>query len=239
MSKLIINNFNSYNAQEKVRENKNKMETIKIMIPIIVALIGAVATIGAALITALTSSNYGDNALDSSYAVDINQNFSCNKVEMETYFNLEFICYELNSLPDLSSYKVMPFPYIEISKGGNSIYIPLISQFTQEEYVADSNGICILRRENTTEYVIELLKNELEYNVNSGCYLAIEYISQNGDRHIGFYKLSNGQLLNANEEEVARVIYNTKDDNSFKINMLDWNKYKNDINLFDVVSKLK
>lgn len=250
MKRLTIkNNYyncNIQNKEETYKEETNKEETNKdkkkmliIIIPIIVAVIGAFATVGAALITTFAKSNHSEAPLDVLSVGDIEQNFACNKVEVETYINLEFICYEINSLPILSSYKVMPFPYIEVSKGGNSICIPLIAQFTQEEYVADSEGICVLRRENTTECVVEFLKDKLECDVSNGCYLAMEYISQNGDRHIGVYKLSNGQLLSANEKEAARIIYNTKDDDSFKINMLDWNADGNNINLYEIESKLK
>lgn len=68
---------------------------------------------------------------------------------------IEYIQYKITSDPVAAGYHVIVYPYLVYEKEGKKIYIPLIRQFTQEEYAADENGCCILLRENTSEELLE------------------------------------------------------------------------------------
>lgn len=217
--------------QEKIENKKNK--TL-----IIIAIINSIVSISVALIT---------NSINEKKTIPplvscTEQTFICEDVTKEAYFDIEYIKYNIISDPALSNYQVIPFPYISIQKDDVIVYIPLLSQFSHNQYVSDSQGRCVLRRENTTDAIVELLYEKWEpegFTIGKGCYLAIQYVASNGELDMGIFELRNGQLIDNNPDQAACVIYNTYDEGTYKINMLDWPGNKHIVDLSVVINKFK
>lgn len=148
--------------------------------------------------------------------------FICSNVVSEVLLDIDLVKYEITSLSNIAGYKIIPYPYIRISTDDKISIYPIINDFMQVQYVADSNGKCVLTRENT-EDLIEKLKKD-GYDVSFKCFVVIQYISLDGNEHREVFELRNGQLQYADEKEAVIVMEKTHDEESSKINMNDSNK---------------
>lgn len=156
-----------------------------------------------------------------------------NEEQVVTHSQFEFVECKLTSTPKRSGYKVKPYPYIAILKSDEWIYIPVRGLYTQDQYSADNDGVCILKRENILTDLQDILKeiNQArgqEYEV--GCLLLIKYTSDNNaEQPVKPYGLTTGNLPSFNIEKAEKIVDAFNNDAQIGINVLVWPSNKEQI----------
>ena len=122
---------------------------------------------------------------------------------------IEYIQCQLTVNPKIPGYQVKLYPYISVTVlDKNTNYIPILNLYTQEQYTADHEGICILKRENITEELLNLLTENIidtTFEPEIGCFAVIQYVCDNEKLTLAF-ELRNGQLVSADEKAMEQVI---------------------------------
>lgn len=134
---------------------------------------------------------------------------------------IEYIQYEIKADPAVAGYHVIPCPYLVYEIGGIEHYIPLIGQFTQEEYVARENGCCDLFRENTSKELQEIVESIVGDSVEIKCLIAIQYVKEDQEKR-EIYDVRDGQLTKTAQEVAIEVLKLWENEDSKKIDMWGW-----------------
>ena len=197
----------------------------KLILPLIVAIIVAI------IYNYPFNVEKNDDESSFSSPQPIVQTFS-NKEKIEEYSQFKYIECTLTSDPILSGYQVKPYPYIAVFKSEEWTYIPILGLYTQDQYSADNNGVCKLKRENITSQLQDIStevnkENGEDYHV--GCLLVIEYVANDGLRKNETYELRIGQLSIPDEDKAIKIINANSDDAQIKINVATWPSNKDQI----------
>lgn len=124
---------------------------------------------------------------------------------------IEYVAYQLSSDPAVQGYHVKPYSFVKIDTQEGDRYIFLENYFSQKQYTADENGICILLRQNTEDELEKMILQVNEENeIKSQTILVIQYVF-NEKQHNDFFELRNGELKRIDDKAALKVI-----DNYFK-----------------------
>lgn len=125
---------------------------------------------------------------------------------------IPFVEYEMTSNPDLPGFDVYPYSYIKYTTEMGTKYLFLENQFSQIQYTTDKEGVCRMKRENTTGNLEALITSaymqaypDKQISVSSGCIVAIQY-SSDRDLFVSLFELTNGNLPNVTDEELLNAI---------------------------------
>lgn len=206
--------------KEKLSESKNK---------IIVAVLAFAGVVIAAIIAGIVSvyiqksqEHHEEKMLEKENSYE--QEFTA-EIEVQKRTGIEYIVYKLKTNPTVEGYHVRAFPVIEYENGTDKKYIPVIGQFTQDEYVANTNGECLLFRENTSEKLISEIKEKFKVDVKAEYLIAIQYAWEGRDKKEVYY-LKDGELTVAKPEMIIEVLEaweaDEKGEPNIKIDMSKW-----------------
>lgn len=183
---------------------------------VIIALIQA----GAAIITALIAAKvtiYDTNIKNEhdKHMYEIENTYVqefVNIISTEEVLGMPYINYKITSAPVLAGFDVIPYPYISYSIHGERKYLFLNNQFTQSQYVTDQNGVCIMKKENTTEELIKILHllykqkyPDKEITITSGCVVAVKHAIER-KVEISLFELANGNLPTLTNKELLNAV---------------------------------
>lgn len=183
-----------------------KLGIFKSIVPIIVALITVIPAF---------MEQIGENAQDK-----YEQNFSSTN-HVVNKFGIECVEYKITSKPAVPGFHLIVYPYVVYEMNGCETYIPIMGQFSQCEYVADDKGVCLLFRENTSEELEKIVTTMTDYSVEVKCFIVARYVV-NGQEKREVYDLMDGQLKKSERKVVAEVLKLREDEDSMKIDMLEW-----------------
>lgn len=201
---------------------KNEPKSVKNRLwgiaPYVIALIGVIFT---GCISWMIEKSKEEHEIDMyNMQNDYEQLFYNNICTIEI-MGIEYVQYEFTSAPIVAGYHVIMYPYVVYEKEGIKVYIPIIRQFTQEEYAADENGCCRLLRENTSDNLKEFVASEMNLSVEIKCLAAIEY-AEDGEIKREVYDVRDGQLVESEKDVVMGVLTAYGDENFVKIDMWSW-----------------
>lgn len=122
----------------------------------------------------------------------------------------EYVKCIITSVPVLPGYQVKPYPYLCLMEEEGWRYYPIAGLYTQEQYSADENGVCTLIRENISDQIQFLLKNEMDLeqgiDYDLGCLLIIEHVSNNEKESRKALELRIGQLTVPDDERIVKIL---------------------------------
>lgn len=135
-----------------------------------------------------------------------------NTPSTEEVFNIEYINYSISTSPDLPGFQVIPYSYIKYISEADTTFLFLNNQFSQSQYCSDENGICSLKRENSSEALIQILEKELgakypnkKISISSGCAICVKYTVARSPV-VSFFELTNGSLPTLSNEDLLTAI---------------------------------
>lgn len=149
-----------------------------------------------------------------------------NNTEIQTMGKdgLRYIECQLTVNPVTPQYKVVVYPYLWYEKSEKYEYILIEKLYTQDQYIADENGTCLLKREDITKQLEEAFIKEIHCDKNfvgTGCLVAIKYYIENEEK-TEIYELSSGQLQIAKYVFVHDIIGNSQNNKIKKFNVAGW-----------------
>lgn len=190
----------------KKRENGNEPKTIKGWIALIIPCISALAGVIYRGRVDIKLQKMKDEQEKRMYELqnEQEQSFYCNS-EMINKFGIEYKQYEITSEPVIEGYHVLVYPYVVSGEEkDNKVYIPIVGEFTSDEYKADRNGNCKLLKE-VDEY-FEDVENDTENSSEVKILIAIQYAEDGTTRERKVYDIGDGQLVEAEKELVIGVL---------------------------------
>lgn len=137
---------------------------------------------------------------------------------------LDYVEYKLTVNPIVSQYKVMVYPYLFYRKDQTREYVLIEKLYTQDQYLANEEGTCLLKREDITVQLEDAFREELQCekdSVGTGCLIAIEYYEDN-QLQKEIFELSSGQLHDAKLALTREVIGNSQNNTIKKMDVRGW-----------------
>lgn len=142
---------------------------------------------------------------------------------------IEYIRYDIITEPQMAGYHVRPYTYIAYVTEKGISYIPIVGQFSQEEYVADKQGKCTIWRENTTKDLQKAMEDIFEekrgersaVSFKIECVVAVQYIDEKESK-TDVYDLRAGELIIKEKEEVIKMKAVWEDIDTIIIDMFAW-----------------
>lgn len=222
----------------KPEQPKNKKKPLKKgqKIALYTAVIGLIGAVIAAIITAIASvmapiisGKLQENGEEDSESVpegDEDKNYIFNNIEerMEGKDGFSYVECHISIEPVSSCYKIMVYPYLECEINQENLYVLLEGLYTQEQYISDQEGTCLLKREDVTEDLEKAFIEEIDCDescVKSGCLVVIEYYDADKAKR-GYYVLKSGQLEKAEIDLIEKVIVNSLNSEIKTFNVKGW-----------------
>ena len=238
-SHLEVSN-NEQNDEKKSKEQdthkqqsmkKGPSKWAKLLIPIIVPIIGAIISpivISMAefyLQRFFDKSVSEDNRIEQSSPIPSEPPFSIDEQSVEGS-PFKYIECTLTSNFAVPGYQVKPYPYIAVLGSKGWTYLPIRGLYTQEQYSADYNGICKLKREDILTQLQDIsteVRKEIGTEYKIGCLLLIEYVANNSSKETEIYELGLGHLAPPeNEAESIKILAAYQSDTPIKIDVTTW-----------------